>query len=69
METTKKTTSKLAIKHKLKTDELIAKLLKDGYLEIKNEKEHLTQKGKEAGGEWRANKYGGYFLWDKEMKI
>ncbi|AHJ12428.1 phospholipase D family protein [Sulfurospirillum multivorans] len=65
----KLTTSKLATKLKIKTDELLSKLLKDGYLEIKNEKEHLTQKGKDVGGEWRASKYGGYFLWDKEMKI
>lgn len=65
----KLTTSKLAVKLKIKTDELMSKLLKDGYLEIKNEKEHLTEKGKEAGGEWRASKYGGYFLWNKEMKI
>lgn len=65
----KLTTSKLAIKFKIKTDELLSKLLKDGYLEIKNEKEHLTEKGKEVGGEWRASKYGGYFLWDKEMKV
>jgi len=65
----KLTTSKLAVKLKLKTDELMAKLLKDGYLEIKNEKEHLTEKGKTAGGEWRASKYGGFFLWHKDMKI
>lgn len=65
----KLTTSKLAVKLKIKTDELLSKLLKDGYLEIKNEKEHLTEKGKEAGGEWRASKYGGYFLWNKETKI
>lgn len=64
----KLTTSKLAIKLKIKTDELVSKLLKDGYLEIKNEKEHLTEKGKEAGGEWRASKYGGYFLWNKDFK-
>lgn len=64
----KLTTSKLAVKLKIKTDELVSKLLKDGYLEIKNEKEHLTEKGKEAGGEWRASKYGGYFLWNKDFK-
>lgn len=65
----KLTTSKLAVKLKIKTDELLAKLLKEGYLEIKNEKEHLTTKGKDAGGEWKSNKYGGYFLWGKDMKI
>ena len=65
----KLTTSKLAVKLQLKTDELLSKLLKKGYLEIKNGKEHLTQKGKDAGGEWSLNKYGGYFLWNQDMKI
>lgn len=65
----KLTTSKLAVKLKLKTDELLEKLVSLGFLERKGEKEYITQKGKEAGGEFRANKHGGYFLWDKEMKI
>lgn len=65
----KLTTSKLALKLKLKTDELLGKLVSLGVLERKGEKEYLTQKGKEAGGEFRGNKHGGYFLWDKEMKL
>lgn len=65
----KLTTSKLALKLKIKTDELIEKLVSLGFLEKKGDKEYITPKGKEAGGEFRTNKHGGYFLWDKDMKI
>lgn len=65
----KLTTSKLAIKLKLKTDELLEKLVSLGFLEKKGDKEYITAKGKDAGGEYKPNKHGGYFLWDKDMKI
>lgn len=46
----KLTTSKLAVKLKLKTDELLEKLVSLGFLERKGEKEYITQKGKRS---WR----------------
>jgi phosphatidylserine/phosphatidylglycerophosphate/cardiolipin synthase-like enzyme len=66
---TKITTSKLAQKNKMKTNEIIKFFLLKGYLEIKNEKEHLTKKGKEIGGIWKPSKYGGYFLWEENTII
>ena len=49
----KLSTSKLAIKLKMKTEELHKKLLELGYLEISNNKEKLTEKSKR---DWRRNK-------------
>ncbi|MCX7068200.1 MAG: phospholipase D family protein [Methylococcales bacterium] len=61
----KLTTSKLAQKLGLKTDDLTEKLINLGYLEIRDDKQYLTTKGKEAGGEVRTGKqFGIYFLWD-----
>jgi phosphatidylserine/phosphatidylglycerophosphate/cardiolipin synthase-like enzyme len=57
------TTSKLATKLGLKTAELISKLVQSGHLELRGSKPFLTDKGKQAGGEWRGSKFGGYFLW------
>lgn len=69
-ENTKKlTTSKLALLHNIKTDELNKKLVEIGYLEEKETKLYLTNKGKEIGGEWKPNKFGGYFLWNEDTKI
>ena len=66
----KLTTSKLAQKLGFKTDELIKKLTALGYLEERNEKSYITNKGKEAGGEFRmGKKFGGYFLWPEDVKI
>lgn len=38
-------------------------------LELKDEKPHLTAKGKDAAGEFRHSKYGGYFLWPDTLKV
>ncbi len=62
-------TSKLAQKYKIKTDEMIKLLIKNGYLELRNNKPYLTERGKENGGEWKPNKFGGYFLWNENIKI
>lgn len=68
--TTKLTSSKLGQRYKLKTPELIQRLNEKGYLEIKEGKQLLTQKGKEAGGELRISpKFGPYFLWPEDFKI
>lgn len=68
--TTKLTTSKLGQRYKLKTAELIQKLVELGYLETKDGKEYLTTSGKEIGGEFRVSpKFGPYFLWPEDMKL
>jgi phosphatidylserine/phosphatidylglycerophosphate/cardiolipin synthase-like enzyme len=64
----KLTTSKLAKKVGLKTNELLEKFVKIGYLEIKEDKHYITDKGKEAGGEFRASKFGFYFLWPENIR-
>jgi phosphatidylserine/phosphatidylglycerophosphate/cardiolipin synthase-like enzyme len=66
---TRLTSSKLAQKLGLKTVELIDRMVAAGFLELKDDKPHLTVKGKEAGGEFRGSKYGGYFLWPEAFKL
>lgn len=66
--TAKLTSSKLGQRLKLKTSELMDKLVSSGYLEIQDGKHYLTAKGKEAGGEFRmSSKYGPYFLWPRDF--
>lgn len=66
----KLTTSKLAKKNGLKTAELLAKLITDGYLEDKEGKNYLTDVGKDAGGEFKySKKFGPYFIWPSELQI
>lgn len=60
---TKITSSKLASKLKLKTPELLEKLLSSGYIEEENEKQILTDKGISAGGEAKKGRFGAYFIW------
>lgn len=62
--TGKLTSSKLAQKLGVKTNELMDKLVATGYLELREGKHYLTAKGKTAGGEFRmSSKFGAYFLW------
>lgn len=66
----KLTSSKLAQKLGIKTNDLMEKLLAGGYLELKENKHYLTTKGKEAGGEFRMSpKFGPYFLWPESFKL
>lgn len=68
--TSKLTSSKLGQRYKLKTPELIQKLIEKGYLELHGEKQQLTEKGKDAGGELRISpKFGPYFLWPSDLDI
>ena len=65
----KLTSSKLAQKLGMKTNELIEKLVATGHLESKEEKHYLTPKGKEIGGEFRMSpRFGPYFLWPECLK-
>lgn len=69
-EQSKLTTSKLAKKLKLKTQDLLNKLLSEGYLEDKDGKNYLTEKGKSAGGEFKySKKFGPYFLWPETLEV
>lgn len=64
----KLTTSKLAIKLKLKTAELLARLVETGYLELSGTQHRLTEKGKASGGEFRRGRqHGNYFLWPQDL--
>ncbi|WP_045223681.1 phospholipase D family protein [Methyloterricola oryzae] len=66
----KLTTSKLAQKIGVKTSELMERLVTSGYLEIRDGKNYITAKGKEAGGEFRMSpKYGPYFLWPETLSL
>ena len=63
----KLTTSKLAKKLGKTTDQLTEILVSKGYLEIKDEKEEITKKGKEVGGESKKGRFGVYFLWNENF--
>ena len=66
----KLTSSKLAQKLGIKTNEFTEKLVTSGLLELKEGKHYLTAKGKEVGGEFRmSSKYGPYFLWPENFRL
>lgn len=66
----KLTSSKLAQKLGMKTNELVEKLVFSGYLEARDDKHYLTAKGKAVGGEFRMSpKFGTYFLWPVGFKL
>ncbi len=68
-EVSKLTTSKLAQKLGTKTAALSELLIRCGYLEVKDGKNYLSAKGKEAGGEFRlSSRFGPYFLWPESFK-
>jgi phosphatidylserine/phosphatidylglycerophosphate/cardiolipin synthase-like enzyme len=65
----KLTTSKLAQKLGIKTNELMEKLIASCFVELKEGKHYLTATGKEVGGEFRmGSKYGPYFLWPENFQ-
>jgi phosphatidylserine/phosphatidylglycerophosphate/cardiolipin synthase-like enzyme len=67
--TDKLTTSKLAQKLGMKTNELMEKLIAGTFLENREGKHYLTAKGKDSGGEFRMSpKFGPYFLWPENLK-
>jgi len=68
-ESTKLTTSKLALKLDMKTNELNKKFVEMGYLEKKGKNFNLTKKGKMAGGLTKSNGSRAYILWEKDTKI
>ena len=65
----KLTTSKLAQRLGMKTNELTEKLVQSGFLEARDGKHYITAKGKENGGEFRMSpKFGPYFLWPESLQ-
>src|SRR5690606_2667480 len=67
---TKLTSSKLARKLGLKTQDMLDKLTAGGMLELRDGKHYLTEAGKQAGGEFRmSQRYGPYFLWPDSFTI
>lgn len=66
----KLTTSKLAAKHKIKTNDLLEQFTQKGFLVLNEKGKHqLTEQGKNIGGEFKSNSYGGYFLWAADMQL
>ena len=66
----KLSSSKVAQKLGMKTAEFLEKVAAIGLLELRDGKPYLTQKGKDAGGEFRMSpKFGPYFLWPEGFKL
>lgn len=66
----KLSTSRFGKKLGLSTQDLLAKLVEAGLLEIKEEKHYLTDKGKTVGGELRMSKrFGSYFVWPTTLAV
>lgn len=66
----KVTSSKIAQKHKLKTQDFIDKMVELGFLTIKDSKPHLTDLGKNNGGEFKySSRFGPYFIWPENLEF
>lgn len=66
----KLSSSKIAAKLKLKTNEFIEKMIEAGYLVEQDGKTQLTESGKGLGGEFKFSpRFGPYFLWPKDLKL
>jgi len=66
----KLSSSRLAQKLGLKTAELLQRLEAAGFLEEREEKPYLTQKGKDHGGEFRMSpRFGPYFIWPASLEV
>lgn len=65
----KLTSSKVAQKMGLATQELLSKLVTMGCQEFKDGRHYLTDQGKAAGGEFRTGKHGPYFLWPDSLVL
>ncbi|MEZ8216271.1 phospholipase D family protein [Vibrio sp. 1F148] len=69
-EEAKVTSSKLAKKHKLKTDDFLQACVIKGYLSLEDGKHTLTESGKEQGAEFKYSKrFGPYFIWPEALDV
>ncbi|RXJ73294.1 DNA repair protein [Veronia nyctiphanis] len=67
---TKLSSSKVAKKLGMKTQEFLNKLRELGYLEVMGEGYALTDKGRAIGGEFKTNKrFGDYFIWPESTEL
>lgn len=65
----KLTSSKLATKLGMKTNELLERMVVTGHLELRGTMHYLTDLGKTKGGEFRKGTNGYYFLWPEEFSF
>ncbi|MEY8715325.1 phospholipase D family protein [Francisella philomiragia] len=66
----KLTSSKLASKYKIKTSDLMEKLvLLEFLIKDKNNEYQLTEKGILVGGEAKKGRYGDYIIWPEDLAI
>lgn len=65
----KVTTSKLAQKLGIKTNELLSQLEAQGYLIQKDENHYLTEQGKQLGAECKKGKFGIFFIWPENFNF
>ncbi|MBE4466720.1 DNA repair protein [Vibrio parahaemolyticus] len=64
------TSSKLAKKHKLKTEDFLKLCVTKGYLSFDDGKHSLTEEGKSLGGEFKYSKrFGPYFIWPESLEM
>ena len=63
----KLTSSKLALKLKLKTPELLEILTANGFVTEAEGKPILTEKGEAIGGEAKTGRFGDYFIWPERF--
>ncbi|EHR1014055.1 TPA: phospholipase D family protein [Vibrio parahaemolyticus] len=69
-EQAKLTSSKLAKRLKLKTDDFLNLCVTKGYLSFENGKHSLTDVGKSSGGEFKYSKrFGPYFIWPESLDV
>ncbi|EJI6684965.1 phospholipase D family protein [Vibrio sp. D415a] len=69
-EKAKLTSSKLAKKHKIKTDDFLQMCVSKGYLSFDDGKHSLTEEGKSLGGEFKYSKrFGPYFIWPESLEV
>ena len=61
------TSSKLAVKLKLKTHDLIDIMIAGGYIKESGESQILTAKGESSGGETKKGRFGEYFIWPESF--
>lgn len=69
-ESSKLTSSKLAKKLGMKTQEFIQLMVSKGYLEADGDKTRITSEGKSVGGEYKYSKrFGSYYLWPVDLSV
>jgi phosphatidylserine/phosphatidylglycerophosphate/cardiolipin synthase-like enzyme len=68
-EVIKLSSSKLAKKLGITTQELLESLFRKGFLEKQEDDYILTEEGKKLGGEFRKGRFGPYFIWPDSISL